>query len=468
MKLIRTICVLGLALCLATSVYAGTQSVKVSGDVIARGIFRSDYDLDANNDEDTTSTTLMLVGSNNWQNYFMTNTEVQIDADLTDNVSAVVRLFNQRDWDDSTATSSEFDIGVDLMYVELKEFLYSPLTLRIGRQDIWLGRGFIIGANIADPNTAINAHEYSSVTSFDAVRATLDYDPWTIDAIGVILAEGGIASNDDNSIVGVNAGYLFDVYNAEAEGYWFYKNDANTTPSTFLNTHNTVHTFGVRGSVDPIDDWTAAVEGAVQLGDYVGLAAQRQDRKRLGWALDVEAECRYFKDRFAWKPVIGAEYIFFSGDDDSDPTTDSSGTYGGWDVMYRGKFESKIREFYGLYYGSAMTSGEPVALNPESALTNQHSICLYGSIEPADSLMIDAKFFAYWQPEGRTINDSSALSFGDRDEFIGTEVDLELTWDYTEDVSFGLVSAWFFPGDFYAGSYDDNAADVVGSMTLSF
>jgi len=408
----------------------------------------------------------------------MTNTEVEVDADLTDNVSAVMRLFNQRDWDVNTIANAglaniggntdEFDIGVDLVYVELKEFLYSPLTLKVGRQDLWFGKGFVVGANIQDYDNTINANEYSSVTSFDAIRATLDYDPWTVDAFSALMAEGNIASNDDNTMWGLNVGYLFETYNAEAEGYWFFKNDSNTTPATFVKTHNTVHTLGLRGSADPVSDWTAAIEGAVQLGNYVGFSAQRQDRNRLGWGLDVSAECRYFKDTYAWKPVIGAEYVLFSGDDDADPTSGSSGTYGGWDVMYRGKFDSKIRDFYGLYYTSAMCAGEVATLNPESALTNQHSICLYGRLEPSDSLLIDAKFFAYWQPEGRAVNDVTGLEFGDRDEFMGTEIDLELTWDYTEDVSFGLLSAWFFPGDFYAGSYDDNSADVVGTMKLSF
>ncbi|MEE9499701.1 MAG: alginate export family protein, partial [Candidatus Omnitrophota bacterium] len=299
---------------------------------------------------------------------------------------------------------------------------------------------------------------------FDAIRATLDYDPWTVDGIAVKLAEGNISSNDDNGIFGVNVGYLFDVYNAEAEGYWFFKNDANTTPATFVKTHNTVHTIGLRGSADPIEDWTAAVEAAYQFGDYVGFSAQRGERDRSAWALDISSECRYFKDMFAWKPVLGAEYIYYSGDDASDQDLSTTGTYNSWDVMYRGKFDSKIRDFYGLYYNSAMTAGETI--NPESALTNQHSVCLYGSLQPMDSLALDAKFFVYWQDESRSVND--VLLMEDRDEYLGAELDGELTWDYTEDVSFGLLTAWFFPGDFYAGSYDDEAADIVGTMKLSF
>ncbi|UCD55799.1 MAG: alginate export family protein [Candidatus Omnitrophota bacterium] len=467
MKLIRIACVLGLTLCLATSVYAGTQSVKISGDVTVRAILRSDYDLDEDNEEPATvDTTGIGTGTSDWQEYFMSTAEVQVDANLTDNVSAVIRLFNQRDWGDDNATTDEFDVGMDLMYVELKEFLYSPLTLKIGRQDIWIGKGFIVGANISDYNSNINANEYSCATSFDAIRATLDYDPWTIDGIAAKLAEGHISSSDDNSLFGVNVGYIFDFYNGEAEAYWFYKNDANTTEATEVETHNTVHTIGLRGSADPVESWTAAAEGAVQFGDYVGFTGQLEDRDRLAWALDVSAECRYFTNMFVWKPVIGAEYVFYSGDGESDPDTSTSDDYNGWDVMSRGKFDSKIRDFYGLYYNSAMCADETI--NPESALTNQHSICLYGSIEPLDGLTVDAKCFAYWQPESRTVNDAGLDIDQDRDEYLGTELDLELTWDYTEDVSFSVLTAWFFPGDFYASGYDDTCSDLVGSMKLSF
>ncbi len=74
-------------------------------------------------------------------------------ADLTDNVSTVVNIVNQRDWnattfDAGTANAgAEFDVELDLAYVQMKEIFYSPLTLTVGRQDLWLGRGFIIGNN---------------------------------------------------------------------------------------------------------------------------------------------------------------------------------------------------------------------------------------------------------------------------------------------------------------------------------
>ncbi|MFH1380643.1 MAG: alginate export family protein, partial [Candidatus Omnitrophota bacterium] len=259
---------------------------------------------------------------------------------------------------------------------------------------------------------------------------------------------------------------------AEAEAYWFWKNDANTVQPNNVKSHNTIHTFGGRGSADPIENWTVAGEVAFQVGDYVGFVNQNNGRARGAWALDVSTECRYFKENYAWKPVLGLEYIFYSGDKNPDPIPASNGTYNGWDVMYRGKDDSRIREFFGRYYWSAqglrsLTANTTETTNPEDSSTNQHQLVVAGSLQPTDSLTFDAKYLAFWQAEERNYILSSGLN-QKRGHYVGSEVDLQLTWDYTEDVSFGLVTAWFFPGDVYASGEDDVATDVVGTMKLSF
>jgi len=64
-------------------------------------------------------------------------------------------------------------------------------------------------------------------------------------------------------------------------------------------------------------------------------------------------------------------------------------------------------------------------------------------------------------------------------------VDLGVTYDYTEDVTFGTTFAWFEPGDFYSGATDpnldptddddsedlastDGAFEVVSSVKVTF
>ncbi|MGB2599746.1 MAG: alginate export family protein [Candidatus Omnitrophota bacterium] len=480
MKLLKVFCVLVLVFAVSAIAHAETQSVKVSGDITQRAFARGDYDLDEGDPEAANGTE-----SNDWSTYLLSTVEVQVDADLTDNVSGVIRLINQRVWGDglyqsnpaggelreisqngavgvkavAPGSADAFEVGVDLAYIELKEFLYSPLTLRIGRQDLWFGKGFIIGANLNDIAGSIFPTEYTAVSSFDAVRATLDYDPWTIDAVYAKISENARRSDDDINLWGVNVGYVFDAYNAEAEAYWWFKDARNPGAGVgnSLNSidgkcSNDVHVMGGRGSFDPIEDWTIAVEGAYQLGRYM-VASQVDRRERSAWALDAMIECRYWQDDFAWRPVMGVEYVFYSGNENmGNQLATTSGDWKGWDPMYRGKFDTAIREFQNSFYATAMASSP--------SYTNQHQLLVTGVVEPTDSLTFKAKYGHFWLAED--------WSSTNTDKNVGDEVDLLLTWDYTEDVQFSLLTAWFFPGDHFDGGQDSAATDIVGSVKLSF
>ena len=501
MKLLKVLCVMALVFAVSGIAYAETQSVKVSGDITMRAFARNDYDLW----HDDTSWTVFPgveagVRSTDWSTFLLSTAEVQVDADLTDNVSGVVRLINQKVWGDDQYTNqvygqmmqltpnglnqwgeltgnapvrvtqplteNAFSVQIDLAYIELKEFLYSPLTLRIGRQDLWFGRGFIIGANLYDPGWNIWAPEYTAIRSFDAIRATLDYDPWTIDAVFAKISENARQADDDINLWGVNVGYVFDNYNAEIEAYWFMKQSRNPGPATYFDIigtdmtslqnsnvlDNSVHTLGGRGSFDPIEDWTVAIEGAYQTGAYM-IPNQTNKRTRNAWALDIMLECRAWQDDMAWRPVVGVEYIFYSGEKDlGNQTVASTGDFEGWDPMFRGKFDTAIREWQNVYYPTAQAS--------TPSFTNQHQVLVRGTVEPTDSLTFNAVYAHFWLAE--------QFSTANTKNNIGDEVDLQLTWDYTEDVSFGLLTAWFIPGDFFQDERDDVATDIVATAKLSF
>jgi hypothetical protein len=357
-------------------------------------------------------------------------------------------------------------VNIDLAYIELKEFLYSPLTLRIGRQDLWFGRGFIVGANMQTPSNAIFAPEYTAFRAFDAVRATLDYDPWTIDFLYSKIAENEMKADDDIDLWGANIGYVFDSFNADAEAYWFWKRSRNPgmivagskIQSINGHLHNDIHTFGARTSFDPIDTITINAEAAYQTGNYLRQNLQINARDRSAWAVDASIEIRHFADMFPWKPVLGVEYIFYSGEKetmDQDANTDEK--YKGWDKMFRGKFDTAIREYQEWYYEIGASSD---ALDGTPGYTNEQQILVNASIEPTDSLTIEALYAHFWFDVDPTSTGSS-LSVGD-------EVDITVTYDYTEDVSFNILAAWFFPGSFFISPRNDNAADIVGTVKLSF
>ncbi|MFH0764129.1 MAG: alginate export family protein [Candidatus Omnitrophota bacterium] len=509
MKFLRILCVLAIALSVAGSVYAETQSVKVSGDLTMRALLRDQYNLRSHPDE------AIITGTDSaQQQWLMSVAAVQIDADLTDNVQTVIRILNQRDWNvyDSTgatgtmnpngrglyiANQDEFDVMIDLAYVQLKNFIYSPLTVTIGRQDLWFGKGFIVGANQQNPGSGpgsntilasgnLSAPEYTAINSFDAVKAVLDYDPWTITGIYSNIYTDGVQAKDGVDLWGVNVGYKFNSYNAESEAYWFYQQDDSITHFGETQSTNNVYTLGLRGSFDPINAFTLNGEIAWQGGSYLGSTLQQTSRPRSAWALDVSGECRYFADKTAWKPKIGAEYIYYSGDkNESYGDVNAGGTYTGWNPMYRGKFDSAIREFVGKFYSTARyaVSGAVTQSCADDSRTNQHQMVFMGSVQPIDSVTVKANYNLFWNqyfwtPNTGTFN-ANVLDGQSTGGFIGQEVDININWDYTEDVSFGLLAAWFVPNETYRSSlvvsaasnqsgYDKVATDLVGTVKVSF
>jgi len=525
MKFLRVLSVVALvALLAASGAYAETQNVKVSGDLGVYAFFRDAYggnqSLTSSPNENITAngTGVVTPGDRNGtsrsnSNWFMSITELQVDADLTDNVSTCIRLVNQRDWNaanssgynQNTQTSTigsggfghanggslgagvggggywddnnEFAVDLELAYITLKSFLYSPLTVTIGRQNLWFGKGFIVGANQRVRNAGnygaagvpqpIGAPEYSAQNAFDSVKAVLDFDPWTLSMIYSRIWQNDLRADDGLDLWGANVGYKFDAYKGEAEGYWFYKRDNQVQSFNWdsKNNGNDVNTIGLRGSFDPIDIVTVYAEFAGQFGNYVGSQLQGNNRARVAGALDVGADCRYFTDKWAWKPKFGMEFIWYSGQEQS-TTVNGSGQYHGWDPMFRGKTDSLIREFIGRYYYTAKYpfQGNNYYNSVDNSFQNQGQMIFKGSLQPMDSIKLTGNLNMFWNQ-----NSYDPSTMKDRG-YVGTEIDLGATWDYTEDVSFNVVAGWFVPGQVY---YNDQstaatAVDMVGSVKVSF
>lgn len=417
MRLLTLFCVVAMAVAFAMPAQAAVQNVKVSGDLTMRGIFRDKFDL---TDDNTTLDS---------DAFLMSTVGVNVEADLTDNVSAMIRVVNQRDIDTDATTDN--DIDIDLAYITFQEMLYSPLTVTIGRQDLWVGDGFLVGARLQDGSAGITASEFTDIISFDAVKAVVDYDPWTITGICAKIAENITTSSDDEDLAVLNIGYIFEQYEAEAEGYYIYK-------KTGASEDDEINTIGLRGSGVPLENLELRGEFALQFGDY------DSSTDREAWAIDVSGEYTFVD--IEWVPVVGLEYVYLSGEEAT-----PSGDYEAFDRLYYGKTYSAIREWQDVYYTTTDTTDT-------AGNTNEHMIIISASAQPIENLTASAKYIYFMLAE----DDS------DNEDELGSELDLELTYDYTEDVTFGLLAAWFFPGDVFTSPNDDDANLVVGTVSLAF
>ena len=381
MKSFKALFVLALVLGIAAPAYAETQNVKVSGSIDAYAFWRSNYDLRDNNDASVVPAGAAVPGippaasaeqRSEADNYFRTNTQVEVSADLTDNVSTVINLVNQRDWNataltaagvaSTTATTNEFDIQLDLAYVKMKEIFYSPLTLTIGRQDLWFGRGFIVGNNNRawDTQVITQADEYSVTTAFDAIRATLDFSPWTLDFVYSKISEGTNNPEDDVDLYIANVNYKFAEYNAVAEGYYIGEMDRNrTNVAATGTTNNETDTLGGRVQFDPISQITLGGELAYEFGKY-RTANTSPDRDRDALGVDLFGTYRWDNP---WKPEVTVEWVHFSGEGNLGSADTTS--YTAWNPLYRGRFWTAYGDFREFLYATADTGDQPATTNQD-------------------------------------------------------------------------------------------------------
>lgn len=457
----------------AVPAFAAVQNVKVSGDIIARYVLRNDFD------------NLKGGGATGEDqiNALNTVTRLRVDADLTDNVSTVIRLINERNWDE--ATVADTDIDLDLAYVTMKEFLYSPLTLAIGRQELHFGNDMIIGDGVGNPDAnavsgGIGTNQTTNYTeaagfnavngdlayrkAFDAIRATFNYDPLVIDVVYARISHTTVFGADSNDMInlwGANAGYKFsDKWNTMAEGYVWSK-DNSLIRRTGIDKPDTVTTVGARVSTNPTAKLNLQQEVAWQGGKKASPAATHtRDRERNAWASQTIA---MVTPGWKYNPTIGMIYSYFSGDADRNSAGATQGKkYHAWDPMFENQ-----------------TSGHIInALYPQ---TNVHNINARLTMSPIEDIVLQADYVYLLMAKASAW--AGALNMNDYDtagnvfladkKSLGQEFDANLLYNYTEDVQFGLLTGWFWPGRVYnkagtGGKQRLTATEMIASVSVKF
>jgi hypothetical protein len=404
---------------------------------------------------------------------------VRVDTDLTDNVAATVRLLNERMWGDEaddgtvTAKANNTDVQVDLAYVTLKEFLNSPITVVAGRQELRYGNGLIIG----DPDTngiaaghgtgsrylPNSVDDLSVRKSFDAVKAILNYDPLVVDLVYSKIDENLIQGEDDISLYGVNAAFMVDD-NLMAEGYlWQRSRQALPTGGVLGNTQTeNLRTLGSRVMFTGFENIMLGLEGAYQFGDHIANAGlypnertlnAGKNRKVCAYALQAMAQLALPDIEIT--PVLSGSYTYLSGDQ----YQSDSDNYRGWDPM----FEDQSG---GTLYNKIL------------GYSNAQLFNVNGSFVPMEDVRVTMKYWYLLLNRPFTnvataatltgvAGDPTYIMNADQKQ-LGQEIDLVLTYDYTEDVQFMLNTGLFLPGKAFNSANDKEATQVIGSMKVSF
>ncbi len=355
--------------------------------------------------------------------FIETRIQVFVESDLTDNVFARVTLEAEDFWGDFEAAPTgtsftedrDFDVGVAEAYAELSELYYSPLSVKVGRQYMNFGRGFMVSDK---------EHEQR----FDAVRATFDFYPITVDAWYSKVSET-LSLDRDRDFWGVNTSYAGDNWTAEA--YVMGLQDKTITGIEPV-------AIGLRGDIAPM-------EGLNTWGEFVYEDGTLGTHDLNAFALQLGAS--YQCADSPWAPEFHVEWTYASGDKSFD--------------------DAFVQFFEYNYYGYVFS---PV-------LTNLHILNAGMNLYPTENVRAFVDFYWYQQDEelaqilGDPFQDNGGVSVATNgaDDELGVEIDFGVDYQYTEDVATQLYAGWFLPGDAYKGVTSENTAfEIRGELLVNF
>lgn len=498
----KKLLVVALMVVLATPAFAAIQNVKVSGDITSTFVDRNTFNLGLTNYENNINSggALGFQGVGEYapaglkkQNVFITQTRVRIDADLSDNVSTTVGLINERAWDAennaSPGTNFSPDTAVDvyLASVTMRELLYSPLTVTVGRQVFNYGNGLVLGDggvnNQATENLQFVAQDLTMRTAYDGIKAVLDYKPLTIDVFYFknqqILLNGNPGSKQTSSdVFGINGNYqLSDPMSTVLEVYMFGRLNGNSNFAAFQSAAgttdkgDTLFVPGLRVSTNPIKGMNISGEVAWQTGnhpvfDLGGLGKQEAEKRDAMAAQLMGSYALPVLEKY--KPTVSASYTYVSGDKNGNQNYDgdkvkSAKTYSAWDPFNENQ-------------------GGGTIYNTLFPLSNMHIVAVGGSVNPLEDVTAAFTWSGLWaaapydrhgnntlllfQPDGGGVPIAEQAKHNAYD--LGNEYDINFTYNYTEDVTFGVSLGWFVPGSVFTSQDNSTAQQALADVAVKF
>lgn len=417
---------------MAVPAFAAVESVKVGGDIDVKGVYRKSFGF-----ADVPSQTYTYIG-----------TRIYVTADLTDNVAVMVRLINERDFGNDYLREVEGSLVVDLAYVKLSDLMTPGMDLTVGRQEIQLGKGLVVGSRYravdyigADVGTA--ALDLGQQKAFDAVKVDYAFPmtDFSMTAFKAKILEGyglglalGPETLEDLDLYGLAVKYDSDMFCLEP--YFVYaKLEGSANPDFDLMT------LGARAGFSPMENLDLEVELAKQFGDAEILGSDSFS----GWAAVLGGGYTFDGEM---EPKLTAGYSFFSGQD-------SATDINQWIPVFPGNVASRVGK---IAYPTLFAAGEGLSLTGSGLQV----ISVGLGIQPAEKVGLSAALY----------NLQAREPLGGLDKTYGNELDLCMKYAYTEDVTFGVDLGMLFAGDNLEDAYPkvklDNPWQLIASMNVAF
>lgn len=416
--------------------------------------------------------------------YVEQRTRLHTRAIMTDNVSAFIEVDSIDTWGEDFRSQDYLtgrdgrgntidDIELFQAYIQCKDIGTEGLTLTIGRQAIDLGSGWLVGSD-PGPNPFVGL-------SFDAIRLQYEQEVYMLDVFYAKLLENlGSFNHNDVDFAGIYFTWKEIIEGSGLDIYYFLLRDNRKNEVTdgdiFLETFERIfdrdnssttyiHTVGARffGEYDKFD---YEVEFAYQWGEssafgnlFIPVDGIYGDSDA-DWALPAgHFEVGYSIEEMKWTPRIYIGGCYYGAEDNR------SLSFRDWLVgIGVGKASPSFNRLF--------TASREDNFIDLSGMTNFWQLYSGISVKPVEKVEVGFEVAylqavsAFDKPYSFTIGDIefyplSPFPFLTRtnSKDLGWQTLLTLTYQYSEDLSFGTGWSHFFIGDgLVEGTFLDNYA----------
>jgi len=309
---------------------------------------------------------------------------------------------------------------------------------------VTLGSGLLVG----DPDTNqastgpfnFELADLSPRKAFTGFVGILDLKPITVTGAALKVVETALTvANDDVNAYAINVGYdLAEVgmKSGVGEVYWVERagRDANSRKTPVDN-------YGVRIQASPVENFNAGAEFCYQrTKQLINTASNLQDeaaRNRGDSNTALLLNAGLTMPDVVMAPSISVDYTRLSKN---------------WNAMMEDLTPADIAN--ALFPGTNVQCiGATLAMKPMTDLVASLRFATFRSVKEINA------FANNW---------NAAYTMDGNKRHLGNELDLHLTYDYSEDVQFGLMGGIFAPGRAFAPVNRKDATQVIGSMKVTF
>lgn len=378
------------------------------------------------------------------ENYFRLKASLWGRLDLNRNLGAYARITTEPKYyiGSSSPDNNDFEqdeLFFESLFVDVNNLAGLPVDLRIGRQDLMYGDGFLIrdGTPVsADRTKYFNAAKATwRITPDNSVDLLYIYNTMTDSLLPIVHpAKSGKLYKGNQRILNSSDEEAFVLYGKNRIGddlllepYYIYKQEERIDAKT---PELDLHTIGGR-AVYSFNQWKLKGEYAHQFGEYKG------GRERRGNGGNVFVSHSFEDTR--WKPQIEAGYVYLSGDDQG------TQAHEGWDPLF-----SRYRWMSALYKYSFSRE-----VGTGSYWTNLGLYRISGALNFSKDTSLSLAYNYLTAIEKTKVTGPNAAIFSNDGKERGHLQQVILSHKFEKNID-GLASfEYFIPGNFYKGSADD-------------